>query len=159
MAIAPVSTPGMPSATPSPTGYALNPFAAGGIPATRPLAQQAAQANALRSYAPQAQQYAGNPFAASMPAPRMAAHLSQPIPLDPYLLQAYHQMRTDPMAKQYQQTVPDVDRLWRMNPNSPMFQAGYKHNPYVLQLADQLRPKAPVYDDTNWWQAPSSGGG
>ena len=108
--------------------YVQNPFAA------NPGAQSAAYATALRNYAP-------NKFAGSAPAGQsaMAPHLSQPIPLEPDILQAYRDVRGNPQASQYEQTVPDIEQLWRTSPRSAIFGANYPHNPMVAHRAGQLR--------------------
>jgi hypothetical protein len=153
------------SATPS---YAPNAFAAG---AAAP-ARTEAYANALRSYAPN--EFAGKQT--TMPTTAMAPHLSQANPLDPDLVEAYKQFQTDPQAQQYRQSGMDIEKLWRLSPKSPVFQAGYAHNPYIMQRAEQLRqarmPKSeaqkmldqgyyPSYDEQGnitGWQRPEMAG-
>jgi hypothetical protein len=117
------------SATPD---YTPNAFATG---APAGPARTGAYANALRSYVPN--EFAGKQT--TMPTTALAPHLSQKAPLDQDLIAAYKQFQTDPQAQQYQQSGLDVEKLWRLSPKSPVFQAGYAHNPYVQQRADQLR--------------------
>lgn len=92
--------------------------------------QSQAYANALRTYTP-------NSFQASSPAlPALAPHLSQQPNLDPDILQAYRDARALPLANQ---NIPDIDKLWRMNPNAAIFKPGYQHNPYVSFAAQTAR--------------------
>lgn len=115
--------------SPTPRSYTANPFAA-----TPTGVRQGGYASALRSYTE-------NPFAAAA-GPRtmqMAPHLSQPVGLDQDVAAAYRSVATNPQVRQYNQIVPDIDRLWRLSPKSPMFQPGYSHNPFVMQEAERLR--------------------
>lgn len=116
------------------------------MPQDTPSAGQ--YASALRTYAPNpftaggggGRSYAQNPFAASQPQPtgQLAAHLLTGPQMDADLLQAYRDVRADPRASQYEQSMPDIDKLWRMSPNAPIFKSGYEHNPYVLKRQQEI---------------------
>lgn len=94
-------------------------------------------ATALRTYTPN--YFSGGSGTQSGPTGAMSPHLSQPMPLDSSLAQAYREFLTDPQAKQYEQYGVDVDRLWRFSPNSSIFKPDYQHNPYALERAEQIR--------------------
>jgi hypothetical protein len=120
--------------------------------------------SAPRSYVPNAGQYAeglrsysSNPFAGasgSSAPPAMAEHLSRAPDLDADVMAAYKHYGSNNPDPSGQTVVPDVERLWRLSPKSPVFQAGYAHNPLIMQYAEQLRqarnPKPvgqePAYD-------------
>jgi hypothetical protein len=108
-------------------GYALNPFAgsAGG-------GKTAAYAQGLRNYT--GNTFGGEGATSSNTTGPLAAHLTQAVPLDADLMQAYKDVAADPQAQQYKQAMNyDLEKLWKLSPTAPIFKAGYAHNPYVLQ--------------------------